>query len=146
MLMRFDPFRELDRLTEQIFGTTARPPVIPMDAFRQGDRFVVNFDLPGVDPSSIDLTIERNVLTVSAERTWNVSDDQDVIVAERPHGRFSRQIFLGEELDAEHIEASYDHGVLTVTMPVHPDARPRHVAVTAGERAPAAIGAGATSA
>ncbi|MDQ3678951.1 MAG: Hsp20/alpha crystallin family protein [Actinomycetota bacterium] len=131
MLMRFEPFRELDRLTQHL-GTAARPAVMPMDAYRHGDQFVVHLDLPGVDPASIDLTVEKNVLTVSAERSWQPEEGQDVVVSERPQGRFSRQLFLGESLDAERIEAGYEQGVLTVTVPVAEQARPRKVEITTG--------------
>jgi HSP20 family protein len=131
MLMRSDPFREFDRLTEQLWGN-GRLPVMPMDAFKHGDQFVVHFDLPGVDPGSIDLTVEKNVLTVSAERSWRRDDGVDVIAAERPQGRFSRQLFLGDGLDIDHVEAGYDNGVLTVRIPVADQAKPRKVEVTAG--------------
>lgn len=130
MLMRFDPFREFDRLTEQLWG--GRQAIMPMDAYRHGDEFVVHFDLPGVDPSSIDLTVEKNVLTVTAERSWRREDGVQVLASERPQGRFRRQLFLGEGLDAEHIEAGYDAGVLTVRLPVAEHAKPRKVEVTAG--------------
>jgi HSP20 family protein len=136
MLMRTDPFRELDRLTQQFFGvhgTQSRPAVMPMDAFRDGEQFVVKFDLPGVSPESIDLDVERNVLTVKAERT---SDGTELQVAERPKGVFSRQLFLGDTLDTDHIEASYDAGVLTLRIPVAAQAKPRKIAVTAGTAAP----------
>ena len=129
MLMRSDPFRELDRVA---FGTRMRPSVMPMDAFREGDHFVVHFDLPGVDSSSIDLTVEKNVLTVSAERQWQPGENQQVLASERPQGRFSRQLFLGEGLDTERVEAAYDNGVLTVTIPVAEQAKPRKVEVTSG--------------
>ncbi len=129
MLMRFDPFRELDRLAEQTWGGN-RPPTMPMDAYRRGDHFVVHFDLPGVDPSSIDLTVEKNVLTVSAERHWQPDEGNQVVVAERPQGRFSRQLFLGEGLDPDGIEAGYDSGVLTVRVPVAEQAKPRKVQVS----------------
>src|SRR5437762_11558293 len=115
MLMRTDPFRDFDRLAQQVLGTPARPAAMPIDAYRQGDQFVVQFDLPGVDPSSIQLTVEKNVLTVSAERHWD-SQDQEFIANERPQGTFSRQLFLGDTLDADHVEAGYDRGVLTVTI------------------------------
>ena len=120
MLMRTDPFRELDRLTQQVFGSTgtpARPAVMPMDAWRDGDTFHVEFDLPGVDPGSIDLDVERNVVTVRAERPTRASD-AELIAAERPRGVFSRQLVLGDNLDTEHIAASYDSGVLTLQIPV----------------------------
>ena len=128
MLMRFDPFRELDRLIQQ--SGTAREPVMPMDAYRRGDRFIVHFDLPGVDPSSIDLTVEKNVLTVRAERNWQRQEDDEIVVSERPQGAFTRQLFLGEGLDVEHIEARYDNGVLTISIPVAEQAKPRKVAIT----------------
>jgi HSP20 family protein len=142
MLMRTDPFRELDRLTQQAFGTRARPAVMPMDAYREGDHFMVHFDLPGVDPSSIDLTVEKNVLTVSAERNWQANDNQQVLASERPQGTFSRQLFLGEGLDTERVEASYDNGVLTVTIPVAEQAKPRKVQISAGDGRAKAIETG----
>jgi HSP20 family protein len=126
MLMRFDPFRELDRLTQQ----ASRPAVMPMDAYRRGDAFLVHFDLPGVEASSIDLTVEKNVLTVSAERRFQPQDGDEALVAERPHGSFSRQLFLGESLDADHVEAHYENGVLTLTIPVAEKAKPRRVEVS----------------
>jgi HSP20 family protein len=142
MLMRTDPFRELDRLTQQAFGTRARPAVMPMDAYREGDHFMVHFDLPGVDPSSIDLTVEKNVLTVSAERNWQANENQQVLASERPQGTFSRQLFLGEGLDTERVEASYDNGVLTVTIPVAEQAKPRKVQISAGNGKAKAIETG----
>ena len=132
MLMRTDPFRDFDRLTQQVFGTPSRPAAMPIDAYRNGDEFVVHFDLPGIDPASIDLTVEKNVLTVRAERSWKPSEGEEVVVAERPQGTFSRQLFLGETLDSEHIEAHYDQGVLTLTVPVAERARPRKVEVSSG--------------
>ncbi len=133
MLMRFDPFRELDRLSQGLTGSWGRTPAMPMDAYRHEDQFTVQFDLPGVDPASIDLTVEKNVLTVSAERSWPRHEGDEIVVAERPQGRFSRQLFLGEGLDADRVDARYDHGVLTVTIPVAEQAKPRKVAVTSGE-------------
>ena len=131
MLMRFDPLRELDRLVQQTTGGT-RTPVMPMDAYRHQDRFVVHFDVPGVDPSSIDLTVERNVVTVSAERRWQPAEGDQVLVSERPQGSFSRQLFLGEGLDPDAIEAGYDNGVLTVSIPVAEQAKPRRVEIAGG--------------
>lgn len=130
MLMRFDPFRELDRLTDDVWGgRLARPTTMAMDAYRHGDEFVVRFDLPGISPDSVELTVEKNVLTVSGERGWQPEDGVQVLVAERPQGRFSRQVFLGESLDTEHITATYEHGVLTVTIPVEASAKPRRVEI-----------------
>jgi HSP20 family protein len=131
MLMRFDPFRELDRLTQQTFGP-GRPAPMPMDAYRDGDRFVVRFDLPGVDVGSIDLTVEKNVLTVAAERSWARREGDEWLVSERPQGHFSRQLFLGEGLGGDRVEAAYDNGVLTITVPVAEQAKPRRVEVSQG--------------
>src|SRR5688500_16968827 len=107
VLMRFDPFRELDRLANGIPNGGTRPSM-PMDAYRRGSEFVVHFDLPGVDPASIDLTVEKNVLTISAERSWSKAEGDEVVVSERPQGRFSRQLFLGESLDPDNIQADFD--------------------------------------
>lgn len=132
MLVRTDPFRELDRLTQQMFGTEgtiARPSVMPMDAWRDGDTFHVEFDLPGVDADSIDLDVERNVVTVRAERALRATD-AELIAAERPRGVFSRQLVLGDNLDTANIAASYDDGVLALRIPVAEEAKPRKIAVT----------------
>ena len=132
MLMRTDPFRELDRLTQQVFGTNgtlARPSVMPMDAWREGDSFVVEFDLPGIDPGSIDLDVERNVVTVKAERPARDSNTE-MLAAERPRGVFSRQLVLGDNLDTEQIAASYDVGVLTLHIPVAEQAKPRKIEIS----------------
>ena len=132
MLMRTDPFRELDRFTQQVLGqmgTTARPAVMPMDAWRAGDEFVVEFDLPGVDPGSVELDVERNVLTVKAERPA-LNGEHELIAAERPRGVFSRQLILGDNLDTEHVQASYETGVLRLRIPVAERAKPRKIAIT----------------
>ena len=133
MLMRTDPFRELDRFASQVFGTPARPAAMPIDAFRSGDTFIVEFDMPGVSAESIDLTIERNVLTVHAKRERHSAEAAELIVAERPFGTFSRQLFLGESLDTEHITAKYADGVLRLEIPVAEQAKPRKVAIQASE-------------
>ena len=134
MLMRTDPFREFDRLTSQVFGTPARPAPMPIDAYRTGDHFVVEFDLPGVSADSIDLTVERNVLTVHAARSRRDSEGEarEMVVAERPFGTFSRQLFLGETLDTDAIKATYTDGVLRLEIPVAEQAKPRKVEVKAG--------------
>ncbi|TSD93562.1 Hsp20 family protein [Skermania sp. ID1734] len=129
MLMRTDPFRDLDRFAQQVLGTAARPTVMPMDAWREGDRFVVEFDLPGVAPDSIDLDVERNVVTVRAERP-TLDESREMIAAERNRGVFSRQLFLGETLDTDKIEAEYSDGVLRLTIPVAEQAKPRKIAIT----------------
>jgi HSP20 family protein len=135
MLMRTDPFREFDRLTQQVFGgqagTWSRPTAMPMDAYRQGDTYVVSFDLPGVSPDAIDLDVERNVLTVKAERRpLELGEGVEMQVAERPLGAFSRQLFLGDTLDAEHIDASYEAGVLTLKIPIAEQAKPRKISIS----------------
>lgn len=139
MLMRTDPFRELDRLSQQFFGangTVSRPAVMPMDAYRSGDQYVVAFDLPGVSPDSIELDVERNVLTVKAERRFEFGEDVEMQAAERPRGVFSRQLFLGETLDTNKIEATYEAGVLTLRIPVAEQAKPRKITInTGGEQA-----------
>ena len=146
MLMRFDPFRELDRLTQQTWSGTATTRFMPIDAYRKGDHFFVHFDLPGVDADSVELTVEKNVLTVSAERTWQRSDGEELVVAERPQGRFSRQLFLGETLDTDSIQANYDRGVLTVSIPVAEAAKPKKVQISVGESQPQAINAESSAA
>ena len=134
MLMRFDPFRDLDRLTQNLWSAgTQRVSAFPMDAYRKGSEFWVHFDVPGIDPDSIELTVEKNVLTVSAERTRHWGEEaEEVVVSERPTGQFSRQLFLGETLDSERIEASCDNGVLTLRIPVAEAAKPRKVQISAG--------------
>ncbi|MVU75995.1 Hsp20 family protein [Nocardia sp. ET3-3] len=128
MLMRTDPFRDLDRLTQQVFGTPARPAVMPMDAWRDGDEFFVEFDLPGIDPDTLDLDVERNVITVRASRP-QLDQNRSMIAAERTRGEFSRQLFLGENLDTEQIRADYLDGVLRLTIPVAEQAKPRKIEV-----------------
>ena len=139
MLMRTDPFRELDRFAQQVLGTTARPAAMPIDAYRKGDEFVVLFDLPGVDAPSINLTVERNVLTVHAERHRPDADDVELLIGERPHGTFSRQLFLAETLDSEHIAADYTDGVLRLRVPVKEQAKPRQIDIAVGTSQPASI-------
>ncbi|KES07128.1 heat-shock protein Hsp20 [Streptomyces toyocaensis] len=135
MLMRTDPFREFDRLAQQVLGSTAaaRPSAMPMDAYRSGDDFIVHFDLPGIDPETIELDVERNVLNVRAERRSPAPEGAETVVAERPTGTFTRQLFLGETLDTERIDASYEAGVLTLRIPVAEQAKPRRIQITGGD-------------
>jgi HSP20 family protein len=128
MLMRTDPFRDLDRLSQAVFGTPARPAMMPMDAYRDQDSFVVRLDLPGVNADSIDLTVERNVLTVHAERS-RPDPDAERIAAEVSHGLFSRQLFLGDSLDVDRLTADYTDGVLTLRIPVAERAKPRRIEI-----------------
>ena len=129
MLMRTDPFRDLDRFTQQVLGTAARPAVMPIDAWRDGDQFVVELDLPGVNTDSLDLDVERNVLTVRAERP-GLDQSREMLAAERPRGVFSRQLFLGDNLDTDKIDASYHDGVLRLTIPIAEKAKPRRIQIT----------------
>ncbi|GAP59758.1 MULTISPECIES: Hsp20/alpha crystallin family protein [Arthrobacter] len=129
MLMRTDPFREFDRLAEQVLGTTTRPAAMPMDAWREGEDFVVAFDLPGVNVDSVDIDVERNVLTVKAERPDPVGEDTELIASERPRGVFSRQLILGDALDTDGVKANYDAGVLTLRIPVAEKAKPRRIEI-----------------
>ena len=133
MLLRTtDPFRDFDRLTQQLLGTTNRPAVMPMDAWREGDRFVIEFDLPGVAQETIDLDVERTVLTVRAERLPR-NGDWEMLATERPRGVFSRQLVLGDNLDLDRIEAAYDGGVLRLVVPVAEKAKPRKIEVSGSE-------------
>ena len=135
MLMRTDPFRDLDRLADAVFGTSTRPAVMPMDAYRHDDTFVIHLDLPGIDPDSIDLTVERSVLTVHAERRRPADDEAERVVGERTYGVFSRQMFLGDTLDVDALEADYTDGVLTIRIPVAEQAKPRRIEIGRGEGA-----------
>jgi HSP20 family protein len=131
-LMRFDPFRDFDRMTEELLSSTrgGTPRSFPMDAYRRGEEFFVHLDLPGIDPDSVELTAEHNVLTISVERRFEVQEDDQLLVRERPQGQFTRQLLLGENLDADRVEANYENGVLTLRIPVAEKAKPRRIAVT----------------
>ena len=129
MLMRTDPFRDFDRIAQQLLGTNARPSAMLMDAWREDDRFLVEFDLPGVDPGSVDLDVERNVLTVTAQRPA-VDETSEFLAAERPRGVFSRQLVLGDNLDLDHIQATYRDGVLRLVIPVAEKAKPRKISIS----------------
>jgi HSP20 family protein len=139
MLMRFDPFRELDRITQAV----DRPqlPLLAMDAYRHGEVFIVLFDLPGARAESIALSVEKNVLTVRADRSATRGDGDEVVVTERPQGSFSRQLFLGESLDPDRIRASYENGVLTLSIPVAERAKPRQIHVETADAGPKAVDA-----
>ncbi len=135
MLLRTtDPFRDFDRLSQQLFGTlgtATRPAIMPMDAWRENDKFVIELDLPGVSMESIDLDVEQNVLTVRAERV-SKSGEWEMLASERPRGAFSRQLVLGDNLDLEHIEANYEGGVLRLVVPVAEKAKPRKIEISVG--------------
>jgi HSP20 family protein len=134
MLTTFDPFfRDFDRLADGMFSRRVRSPrVMPVDAYRRGDAFVVNFDLPGVDPASIEVTVEKNVLSVAAERRWSPEEGDKVVLTERPQGRYERRLYLGDNLNTDAVEANYDHGVLSLRIPVAEAAKPRKVEVLSG--------------
>lgn len=146
MLMRFDPFREVDRMTDQALASLrSRSGLLAIDAFRRGGDVHLLIDLPGVDPDSIDLVVEKNVLSVTAERRPAYGNDDEVVVAERPAGPFTRQLFLGEGLDADRVAARYADGVLAVVIPVAEQARPRRVSIAKSQEA-TAVETGASSA
>jgi HSP20 family protein len=130
MLMRFDPFSDFDRLSRQVWGNTGRTNFMPADAYRSEDRFYLHIDLPGIDPDTVDVEVEKNTLSVSAERKWEASSEDQVLLSERPTGTFSRQFFLGESLNTDDIEAGYDHGVLTVVIPIAETAKARKSTVS----------------
>jgi HSP20 family protein len=140
-IMRFDPFRDLDRISQELFGASRALRAIPMEAYRRGDTFYVHFDLPGVNPSEVEVTAERNVVSVRASRESPRQEGDEVMVDERPHGSFSRQIILGENLDAERMQASYDQGVLTLMIPVAEQAKPRRVEVSGQAGSPQQVNA-----
>ena len=129
MLMRFVPLRELDRMTEEMLSER-RTRQIPVDAYRRGNEFKAHLDLPGVDSRFIELTVEKDLLTVRASRAWVRTEGDQIQIAERAHGEFSRQLLLGEGLDRDHITANYENGVLTLTIPVADEAKPRKVEIT----------------
>lgn len=137
MLMRTDPFRELDRLAQQMLGGTgtwSRPSAVPMDAYREGDVYVIALDLPGVAPDAIDIDVERNMLTVKAERRPVAkADDVQMELSERPLGVFSRQLMLADTLDTEKITADYEAGVLTLRVPIAERAKPRKISIGRGD-------------
>ncbi len=135
MLLRFDPFRYADPSAQAAGGAASTPRSFPLDAYRRGDTFILQFDLPGVDSSSIDLTADRNVLTVKGERRFPRQDGDEIVVAERPQGEFTRQLILGETLDTERISARYDDGVLTLHIPLAERAKPRKVEISRGDGA-----------
>jgi HSP20 family protein len=134
MLMRFDPFREFDRLAGET-KDVRRSTLMAMDAYRHGDAVTVHFDLPGVDRDSIDVTVEKNQLSVTAERAWRPGETDDVVASERPHGTFNRTLFLGDGLDPDRIDADYAEGVLTLTIPVAETAKPRKISVGTAQAA-----------
>lgn len=142
MTMNFDPFRELDRLAGSLLGATG-PRSMPMDLYRTGDHYVLDVDLPGIDPGSVDIDVDGSLLTIRAERTLGAPEGSQWLTRERQPGTYVRQLTLGDGLDAERITAGYDNGVLSVTIPVKESAKPRKIAVTVGGgREQLAVGAG----
>jgi HSP20 family protein len=130
-LMRFDPFRELDRFGEQLAGSARPWHGMPIEAFRRGDEFLVAVDVPGVPPEGVEVTVERNVVNIRAQRGPLHKDGDEVLVDERPKGEFTRQLFLGDNLDAGKLSADVDQGVLLLTIPVSEDSKPRRVQIAA---------------
>lgn len=143
MLFQNDPFRDVDALINRL-GSRSPGHVMPMDAYRRGEEVWVHVDMPGVSSESLDINVERNVLTLSAERDWPTEDDDRLYLTERPRGTFRRQVHLGEGLDAEAIEANLSDGVLTLRIPVAERAKPRKITIGTGRTT--AIEAESTSA
>jgi HSP20 family protein len=139
MLMRFDPFRDFDRLAGEVLGAARTPALMPMDCLRTGDTVVVRFDLPGIDADSLEVSAENNTLTVRAERRRRDPEDATYLVSERPSGSYSRQLVLGDGLNVEDIHAEYRDGVLSLSIPVAEQAKPRRIEINRG--GDAAIGA-----
>jgi len=144
--MRFDPFRDFDRLAEQMLGGGRSMRMIPMEAYRRGDQFLIHLDLPGVNPDDVDITLERNVVAIRAERRSPRQEGDEVLIDERPQGSFTRQLFLGENLDADRLNASYENGVLTLMIPVSEQAKPRRVQIAAQSSQPQPVGTSAAQA
>jgi len=132
-ILRFDPFRDpiaqVDRLTHELLSGTRTPASLPMDVWRSGDNYLVALDLPGMNESTLDVTVERGTLSIRAERQQAFGEDAAVVVAERPQGSFTRQLMLGDGLDANAIEADYRNGVLLLRIPVAQSAQPRRVQI-----------------
>jgi HSP20 family protein len=141
-VMRFDPFRDFDRLTEQLLGGTRGTRTMPMEAYRRGDQFYVHLDVPGVRPDDVELNVERNVVSIRASRRPFWQDGDDVLIDETPQGAFTRQLFLGDNLDAGQLQATYDMGVLTLTIPVAEQAKPRRIEISATPSQPQQLGTG----
>jgi HSP20 family protein len=143
MVMRFDPFREADRLAQELTGRMSDTSgTMPMDAYRRGDEVIVHFDLPGVMADSIELTVEQNTLTVRAERYWEQEPDDQLLARERRQGQFTRQLMLGDHLDTDKVQAHHEDGVLTLKIPVVPAAQPKKIQITGGGGAHDAIDIG----
>jgi HSP20 family protein len=132
--LRFDPFRDFDRLAAEVLGTARTPSLMPMDCLRSGDQFVVRFDLPGIDADSLEVSAENQTLTVRAERTRRDPEGATYLISERPSGTYSRQLVLGDGLAVEDIRADYRDGVLTLTIPVAEQAKPRKIEITRGDK------------
>jgi HSP20 family protein len=132
-VLRFDPFRDLDRLTEQMLGAptaSARVPrFMPMDLYRSGDHYVLHADLPGVDPGSVDVSVDNGTLTIRAERSGRTEESVEWLASERFVGSYMRQLALGDGIDTERIAATYEGGVLTVTIPMAERAKPRRIQI-----------------
>jgi HSP20 family protein len=131
MAIGYDPFREFDQLAQQLLSGGRAPRSFPMDAYRRGDDFFVHLDLPGVDHESIDVTVEGQSLTITAERRFEHEHEDEIIVKERPQGRFSRELRLSTMVDSGAIEATFEDGVLTLRLPVAAQAKPRRVEIQA---------------
>jgi HSP20 family protein len=142
MTARFDPFQELERVSQAVFGSRQGPRVMPMDLYREGDHYILNADLPGLDPGSVDIDVDGQLLTIRAQRTLKESEGTKWLLKEREGGSFLRQLTLGQDIDIDNIAAHYDNGVLSVTIPVSEATRRRKIEVAPGHRQEAVEAAG----
>ncbi len=131
----YDVLNQFDRLASSVFDTARTPRLMPVDLFRDGDQYVLSADLPGIDPASVDLDVDGQLLTIRADRMAPASENVKWIAHERPYGSYMRQFTLGDGVDLENITANYEHGVLSVIIPVAERAKPRKIQVAAGSSA-----------
>ncbi|KRC47107.1 heat-shock protein Hsp20 [Leifsonia sp. Root227] len=142
MSMSFDPFSQLDRIAQSIFDTSRQPRIMPVDLYREGHQYVLNADLPGVDPGSVDVDVDGHLLTIRAQRSMGNRDNGRWLAQERPFGSYLRQFSIGDDVDPDGISASYDNGVLSVVIPIAERAKPRKIAVaSANEKQQQAVAA-----
>lgn len=147
-MLRFDPFHDIDAVARQLLseatGTSRAPRFMPMDLFKAGDHYVLNADLPGVDPGSVDVSVDNGTLTLRAQRTAPSEEGVQWIASERFSGTYMRQLSLGDNVDTDNISATYNNGVLSVTLPIAERAKPRRIEITGGGSGQRTIEAGSS--
>lgn len=142
----FDVLSQFDRLASSAFDTVRAPRVMPVDLFREGDQYILSADMPGIDPDSVDLDVDGQLLTIRAERRAPISEEVKWLVHERPYGSYVRQFTLGDGVDVERITANYEHGVLSVIVPVAERAKPRKISIASHQGEAKPVGAKEVSA